>query len=393
MMGPMPFPTRRRRGLAVAALAAALLTVPAPAAQAAGPAAPPVSGDNLGPDRLPACSAVVKAMTPTAKLAQRLMVGVDAADPAGTVQTVRDSQVGGIFIGGNATQLLRGQSLREVQAVARIPVAVSVDDEGGRVQRIDELDGDLPSARAMARMTPEQVGAAAGKRADELLAIGITMNMGPVVDVGAQPANSVIGDRSFSDKPDVVIAYARAFAEAQREHGVSTVLKHFPGHGHADGDSHKGRVSTPPLDQLRKDDLKPYQELIGPDGPLVSGEGKDRTAVMVGHLDVPGLTDELPSSLTPATYRLLRQDYGFDGLIMTDDLGAMKAITGTFELPEAVETALAAGADMALWSSGGEVGPVLAGLEKALADGRLDPAADDAAVERVLAAKGTCSRG
>jgi beta-N-acetylhexosaminidase len=114
--------------------------------------------------------------------------------------------------------------------------------------------------------------------------------------------------------------------------------------------------------------------------------------VMVGHLDVPGLTDGLPSSLTPATYRLLRDDYGFDGLVLTDDLGAMKAITGTFELPEAVQAALAAGADMALWSSGGKVEPVLDGLEKALADGRLDAAANDQAVERVLASKGTCSR-
>jgi beta-N-acetylhexosaminidase len=386
MMARMPFP--RRRAVTIAALALVLLTVPAPAAQAA----PPVSGENLGPDRLPACSAVVAAMTPRARLAQRLMVGVDAADPAGTVATVHDDQVGGIFIGGNATELLRGQSLREVQAVARIPVAVSVDDEGGRVQRIDDLDGDLPSARAMARMTPEQVGAAAGKRADELLAIGITMNMGPVVDVGAQPANSVIGDRSFSDKPDVVTTYARAFAEAQREHGVLTVLKHFPGHGHADGDSHKGRVSTPPLGQLRKEDLEPYRALVGPDGPLSTGPGRDRTAVMVGHLDVPGLTDGLPSSLTPATYRLLRDDYGFDGLVLTDDLGAMKAITGTFELPDAVQAALAAGADMALWSSGGKVEPVLDGLEKALTAGKLDAAANDKAVERVLASKGVCGR-
>jgi beta-N-acetylhexosaminidase len=386
MMGRMPL---RRRAVAIAAMALTLLTAPVPAAQAA---APPVSGAGLGPDRLPACSAVVATMTPRAKLAQRLMVGVDAADPAGTVATVRDAQVGGIFIGGNATELLRGQALREVQAVARIPVAVSVDDEGGRVQRIDELVGDLPSARAMARTTPDQVGAAAAKRADQLRAVGITMNMGPDVDVGNQPANSVIGDRSFSDKADVVTTYARAFAEAQREHGVFTVLKHFPGHGHADGDSHKGRVSTPPLGQLRKEDLLPYQALVGPDGPLASGPGADRTGVMVGHLDVPGLTDGLPSSLTPATYALLRDDYHFDGLVLTDDLGAMKAVTGSFELPDAVATALAAGADMALWSSGGKVAPVLDGLEKALAAGKLDAAANDEAVERVLAAKGTCSR-
>jgi beta-N-acetylhexosaminidase len=387
MMAAMPLPFRRP-ALVVAAMAAALLIVPAPAAQAA----PPVTGSNLGPDRLPACSAVVVAMTPRAKLAQRMMVGVDPADLPDAVQTVRDTQPGGVFVGGNATDLLRNQALREVQAVARIPVAVSVDDEGGRVQRIDALDGDLPSARAMAKMTPDQVSALAGKRADELLAVGVTMNMGPVVDVGAQPANSVIGDRSFSDKPDVVTTYAGAFAEAEREHGVFTVLKHFPGHGHADGDSHKGRVSTPPLDQLEKDDLKPYQELVGTDGPLAGGDGKDRTGVMVGHLDVPGLTDGLPTSLTPATYQLLRDQYHFDGLVITDDLGAMKAVTGTFELPEAVETALAAGADMALWSNGGEVDPVLDGLEKALAAGRLDAAANDTAVQRVLAAKGVCSR-
>jgi beta-N-acetylhexosaminidase len=387
----MPLPLRRLRrcGLATAAVAVALLAVPAPAALAA---APPVTGANLGPDRLPGCSAVVQAMTPRARLAQRLMVGVDPADPAAAVKTVQDSQVGGIFIGGNATDLLRNQALRQVQAMARIPVAVSVDDEGGRVQRIDELDGPLPSARAQASKSPDQVKTAAAKRADELLAVGITMNMGPVVDVGAQPAGAVIGDRSFSDKPDIVTSYARAFAEGQREQGVFTVLKHFPGHGHANGDSHKGRVSTPPLDVLRKDDLVPYQDLVGPDGPLSTGAGKDRTGVMVGHLDVPGLTSGLPSSLTPATYQLLRGDYGFDGLILTDDLGAMKAVTGTFELPEAVQTALAAGADMALWSTGGQVTPVLDGLEKALTAGKLDAAANDKAVERVLAAKGVCSR-
>ena len=85
---------------------------------------------------------------------------------------------------------------------------------------------------------------------------------------------------------------------------------------------------------------------------------------MVGHLDVPGLTDGLPSSLTPAVYALLRADYGFDGVVFTDDLGAMKAVTGSFELPEAVERALAAGADVALWSTGGRVAQVLDRLDR-----------------------------
>jgi len=110
------------------------------------------------------------------------------------------------------------------------------------------------------------------------------------------------------------------------------------------------------------------------------------------HLDVPGLTADLPSSLTPATYQLLREEYGFDGLVLTDDLGAMKAVTGTFELPDAVELALAAGADMALWTTADPVPPIVDALEIALVDGRLDAAANDRAVERILAAKHVCGR-
>ena len=342
------------------------------------------AGSQLDRDRVMSCAPIVARLAPRDRLAQRLVVGVDAGAPDAVVETVRATQVGGIFLGGNATALLRNGALRRVQAAARIPVAVSVDDEGGRVQRIDALDGDLPSARRMARMPVAQVRALARERGRALAARGVTVDFAPVVDVGDQPAGAVIGDRSFSADPAVAARYAGAFADGLRDAGVLPVLKHFPGHGHADGDSHQGRVTTPPLDRLRADDLRPYADL--------SGSG---AAVMVGHLDVPGLTDGLPTSLTPATYRLLRDDYRFDGLVVTDDLGAMKAVTGTFALPEAVLRALSAGADAGLWSSGAQdaasVGVVLDLLEKALADGRLDPAANDRAVERVLAAKGVCA--
>jgi beta-N-acetylhexosaminidase len=253
------------------------------------------------------------------------------------------------------------------------------------VQRIDALDGDLPSARRMAKMPLEKVRGLAQKRGKALAARGVTVDFAPVVDVGDQPANTVIGDRSFSADPAVAARYAGAFADGLRAAGVLPVLKHFPGHGHASGDSHKGRVTTPPLDQLRANDLRPYAALLGT-GPA---------AVMVGHLDVPGLTDGLPTSLTPAAYALLREDYRFDGLVVTDDLGAMKAVTGRFTLPDAVLRALSAGADAALWSSGAqsaaEIGTLLDSLEKALADGRLDAVANDRAVARVLRAKGVCT--
>jgi beta-N-acetylhexosaminidase len=385
MMAVMSRPYRSAV-LAVAFVLAALLGVTSAGAATPSPE-PPLTGEGLGPDRLPRCAAVVAEMSPRDRLAQRLMVGVDAADPADAAATVRASQVGGIFLPGNATALLTDQALRGVQAMARIPVAVAVDDEGGRVQRIDDLDGDLPSARTMAaRNTPQQVLELGRRRGQAQLARGVTMNLAPTVDLGGQPARAVIGDRAFSDDPGWVVSYAGAFAEGERDAGVFTVLKHFPGHGRASGDSHKGRVTTPSIDDLRAQDLRPYAVLLAPGGPLADG----RTGVMVGHLDVPGLTTDLPSSLTPAVYELLRTEFRFDGLVMTDDLGAMKAVTGTFDLPEAVERALVAGADMALWSGGGEVGPVLDHLEQVFTEGGIDPAANDAAVTRVLKAKRAC---
>jgi beta-N-acetylhexosaminidase len=351
------------------------------------PAAPaPAASVGPGAGGPPPCGPTVAALSPRDRLAQRLVVGVDAANPAQVVETVRATQVGGIFLGGEATELLRDDALRQVQDAARITVAVAVDDEGGRVQRVDALDGDLPSARRLAaQYTPDQVRDLARERGKALAARGVTMNFAPDVDVSRQPARGAIGDRSFSDDPAEVTRFAAAFAEGQRDAGILPVLKHFPGHGRANGDSHKGRVATPPLSDLRGTDLRPYADLLG-SGPV---------AVMVGHLDVPGLTDGLPASLTPAAYQLLRDDYGFDGLTVTDDLGAMKAVTATFALPEGVLQALSAGADEALWSSGAQdaagVAPVLDLLEKALSDGRLDPLANNRAVARVLAAKGACA--
>jgi beta-N-acetylhexosaminidase len=347
--------------------------------------APAPGGAQFDDDHLLPCGPIVARLTPRDRLAQRLVVGVDAARPTAVADAVRVTQVGGIFLGGDATALLERGALDRVQKAARLPVSVAVDDEGGRVQRVDALDGGLPSARRMATLPVEKVRELAVARGKALAARGVTVDYAPVVDVGDQPANSVIGDRSFSADPAVATRYAGAFADGLRASGVLPVLKHFPGHGHASGDSHKGRVTTPPLDQLRAADLRPYADLLG-SGP---------SAVMVGHLDVPGLTDGLPTSLTPSTYRLLRDDYRFDGLVVTDDLGAMKAITGTYTLPQAVVTALSAGADEALWSSGAqsatEIGGLLDSLEKALADGRLNPAANDRAVERVLAAKDVCA--
>jgi beta-N-acetylhexosaminidase len=308
-----------------------------------------------------------------------VIVGVDARGPQEALAVVRSEQVGGIFLAGSATGLLSDGALQQVQAAAAVPLAVAVDDEGGRVQRIDALDGQLPSARWMvAHLAVEQVYELARKRGRQLHARGVTVDFAPVLDVSSQRDGAVIGDRSFSSDPNTVARYAGAFARGLRDAGVLPVFKHFPGHGRATGDSHRGPAKTPPLAALRDVDLVPYRQLL--DG--------QPAAVMVGHLDVPGLTEpNTAASLSPAALALLRDQFGFDGLVITDDLGSMAAITARVDLPEAVRRALVAGADMALWITANRLPEVLDHLEQAVAAGALPEPRINAAVARVLAAK------
>jgi len=356
-------------------------------AEAAPPTTPspsparPQQPDVAAAQRSDACTGVIDSLSPREKVAQLVVVGVDASDPQGTADLVRSEQIGGIFLGGNATALLRNNALDRVQQAARIPVSVAVDDEGGRVQRIDDLDGSIPSARTMAAtMTTDEVRDLARERGRQLAARGVTVDYAPILDLTDGPAREVIGDRSFSADPEKARRYAQAFATGLEDSGIEPVLKHFPGHGHATGDSHKGAVTTPPLDQLRDNDLAPYRDLAG----------FGHASVMVGHLTVPGLTGDDPASLSPAAYELLRGEFGFDGPVVTDDLGAMKAVTERYSLPQAVLKALQSGADQALWSDGGRVSTVLDTLEKAAADGSLPADRVTDALATVLREKKVC---
>lgn len=334
------------------------------------PAAPPACGDDL-----------LASLTGRQKLAQLLNVGVTGADDARAA--VQSEQIGGIFIGSwTDPAMLAERQVQGVAAQSTLPLMVTIDEEGGRVSRVGALLGTDPSARVTAEtMTVEQTYQMALERGRELRELGITVNFAPDVDVSSQPDDSVIGDRSYSSDPQVVVEYAGAYAQGLRDAGIMPVLKHFPGHGSASGDSHTGAVTAPPLEQLEQSDLVPYRALVAPD-----------VAVMLGHLDVPGLTGGLPASISPEAVELLRSgSYGapeFDGVIFTDDLSGMRAITDTYDITEAVEAALVAGVDQALWLTTDEVPEVLDHLEDAVAAGELPQSRVDDAVRTVARAKG-----
>lgn len=354
----------------------------APLAMAAGPVpnnAPPPAAPVPA---APACGDPA-AMSTRDKLAQLLMVGVTgAADARAVVDT---HHVGGIMIGSwTDLSMLSDGSLTDIAATAGpLPLAVSVDEEGGRVSRLSSVIGSQPAPRVLAQTSsPEEVYATALDRGQQMRNLGITIDFAPVVDLTDAPASTVIGDRSFGSDPTTVTDYAGAYARGLRDAGLLPVLKHFPGHGQASGDSHDGSVVTPPLETLQANDLVPYRTLTA-EAPV---------GVMVGHMEVPGLTGSEPASLSPAAYALLRSgDYGgppFNGLVFTDDLSSMRAITDRFGVADAVLRSLQAGADVALWVTTREVPAVLDRLEKAVAAGELTMSGVDAAVTRIAAAKG-----
>lgn len=256
---------------------------------------------------------------------------------------------------------------------------MSTDEEGGEVARLADVIGALPTPRQMAaEWSTAQLQSTIEAHARAMRALGVTMDLAPVVDT-ASPTDTVADedDRSFSEDPSVAAAYGLAFAHGLQAGGIVPVLKHFPGLGHADADTDDGPATDPPLSQLEGADLIPFEQGIAAGLPVV----------MVSHAMVPGLTDGLPASLSPATYAFLRGQLGFVGVAMTDSLGAgAVSATGDAEATAAV-TAIEAGADMAMidaadWPS------TVAALQQAVDSGTLPLAQVDTSVGRILTAKG-----
>ncbi|QNI05300.1 glycoside hydrolase family 3 protein [Mycobacterium kubicae] len=392
----MPFP----RTLAVLVAASALVaacshgggrtgsssTGSSPSPTTPAPAAAPAPSVCADPSAVPAAIPNLRD-----KLAQLLMVGVrDAADAKAVVN---DFHVGGILIGSDTDLSMLPGPLGEIaHGAGPLPLAVGVDEEGGRVSRLRTLLGGRgPTPRELSQtQTPPQVHDLALNRGQQMKKLGITVDFAPVVDVTDAPADTVIGDRSFGSSPDTVTAYAGAYAQGLRDAGLLPVLKHFPGHGHGSGDSHTGGVSTPPLGELIADDLVPYRTLVT-QAPV---------AVMIGHMQVPGLTGNEPASLSKAAVDLLRTGTGyggpaFDGPVFSDDLSSMAAISDRFGVTEAVLRTLQAGSDIALWVTTKEVPAVLDRLEQAVGAGELPASAVDASLVRVAKMKNvnpTCGR-
>jgi beta-N-acetylhexosaminidase len=262
---------------------------------------------------------------------------------------------------------------------------IAVDQEGGRVARLKAPFTTFPSAATLGRTGSEQltydVGRAIGS---ELRAVGITMNMAPVLDVLTNPANTVIGDRSFGADPMAVARLGTAFIRGMRATAVLATAKHFPGHGNTWLDSHVARpVSERSVAQLVACDLLPFREAIA----------ADVDAIMTAHVVYPAWESHYPATLSPTILTgVLRGELGFGGAIITDDLG-MGAVSDGWPWEEIPLLALHAGADVLLICHGRQrQEQAYASVLKAVQSGALPEAVVDQAVTRVEALKARLSR-
>ena len=230
-------------------------------------------------------------------------------------------------------------SLR-LAAADGLPPLISLDQEGGLVARLKERHGFPAVASAGdlgGRGDPDITETAAGALADTLVAAGINLNLAPVVDVDVWSDNPIIAGkgRSFSSDPEEVAAHAAAFIRAHRDRGVLTCLKHFPGHGSSRQDSHVGFTDV--TKTWSRDELIPFRRLL--ERGLVD-------SVMTAHVFNAAFDDDYPATLSPVVIdRLLRDELGFDGVVISDDMG-MGAISRQFGFQEAICRCLGAGVDV-----------------------------------------------
>lgn len=367
--------------------------LPRPAALSAAPSAAPSTPASPAPSAPPVVPLAVRGPAPvtpphdpgdpstwtSAQLAGQLVFScVQSSDP-GTAAAQAAAGVGGIVLLGRPRDgAALTAALAGVRAAAPYGIAplLASDEEGGRVQRLRDVLGRLPTAAEMGGWPDERIEQTAFDYGTGMRALGYAMALAPVADLDV-PGSYISGlRRAFSADPARVAAAASAWARGLNRAGVAAAVKHWPGHGSA-GDSHTVAPDVPPLEVLQGRDLLPF------DAVLRTGTG----VVMVGHLRSAGLTEPgLPATLSPNALRVLRERAGPRTVLLTDSLSMGASSSAVGLLPaQAVVRALQAGADLAM--SCVDAPAAVDAVRGALDTGALPRAAAVTSARRVLALK------
>jgi beta-N-acetylhexosaminidase len=304
-----------------------------------------------------------------------LLAGFAGTTVPGSLHRWLDLGLGGVclFARNVETPEQLAALTREVEA-RRPGLAISIDEEGGDVTRLEAREGSsYPGNWALGVVDDpeltERVAAAIGA---DLRAVGVNLNLAPVADVNVNPSNPIVGVRSFGPDPELVARHVAAFVTGLQASGIAACAKHFPGHGDTVEDSHLELPTVERDEAAMAAALLPFRAAIEAGG----------RAVMTAHIRVAGL-DDAPATLSPELLSgLLRGELGFDGVIVSDAL-EMRAISGTVGAEEGAVRSLEAGADALCLGHDLELNGVHAAIVAAVASGRLAEERLQEAVARV----------
>ncbi len=314
-----------------------------------GPASEPET-ESVPEPTLSQAELLLENMSTREKVCQLFVVfpsqvtGVSPVTKAGdlTRQGLANYPVGG-FIYDKTNMVSREQvteMLTTVQTYSKVPLILTCDEEGGRVNRLMSTVGTtyIDSMMSYRDQGPEKAAENAETIAGDLVSCGFNADLAPVADVWSNPENKVIGDRAYSDDFAQAATLVAAAVKGFHAGGVACTLKHFPGHGDTAADSHTGAAYvTKTLDELRSGELLSFQ----------AGIDAGADMVMIGHLTVTDIEDVPALFSYRIVTQLLREEMGFDGVIITDSL-QMKAVTDSYGSGQAAVLAVQAGVDILL---------------------------------------------
>lgn len=320
------------------------------------------------------------------KIAQMFLIELQEKEiTEKTLQMISKYKIGGIIIYrknyDNYDEMLSLiNKLKQANRENKIPLFISVDQEGGRVNRMPSEIKNLKSAGKIAATGDEELIKESSRIISKmLLSLGIKLNYAPVLDIKRFEDKHAIGDRCFGDNKEKVSKYGTIFMKEMQEAGVISAIKHFPGHGATVQDSHFTLpIVTKKKEELEKEDLVPFEIAIQ--------NGAD--AVMVSHIVIKDIDKKHPASLSKEVIQqLLIGRYNFKGLIITDDL-KMLAIKLRYSTKKATKLAINAGNDIVMLGfKYGEIVRIIKYIAKQVRNGNIDQNRIEGSVQKIIEIK------
>lgn len=290
----------------------------------------------------------IKGMTLREKIGQMLVISYSGTEYTDKLDELLNSVKPGGFIlfkDNISSYYSTVDYILSIKDTATIPMLMSVDQEGGRVQRIKDVSDvnvqNIPDMYTLGKTSDVSLSYDVGKVvAEELSAFGVNTDYAPVLDIFSNPNNTVIGTRAFGSDAQTVINMAIPFANGMKENGIIPTYKHFPGHGDTDADSHiELPVVTKTKEELYKNELLPFKAAIENGAQMI----------MVAHIALPNVTgDYTPASLSDKIVNgILREELGYNGVVITDGVN-MKALADNYSVKEICSYSINAGVDIIL---------------------------------------------